>query len=179
MIDDAHAWEPRTLENACCTLRWTNVFCEYGLPSLHDQLQLPSLIHPPLDISIPLFWSMKNHTTCSSSRSQGPAPSWNTAPAQRSVLSLHSAWTVAFCYPHNSYKDGDNRVLSDPSVFPSDNVLSRLTASGTGGRLGTESCPSQALSYWHVCWNQNHWTKLLQSHLALCVQYDTVAAPCA
>ena len=179
MIDAAHAWAPRTLENACRTLRRTDrFFMSYNLPSLHNQLQLPFLSHPPLDVSIPIFWSMEHHTTYPSSRSHGPAPSWNTARAQRSVLSLYCAWTAAFCFPKNSYKDNDDRVLSAASVSPSDNILSRLTASGIGSRLGTESRPSQALNAFHIHWNQQHRAKLLRSISSLHVQYDIVAAQC-
>ena len=179
MIDAAHAWAPRTLQNACRTLRRTNkFFTSYGLPSIHDQLQLPSLPHPPVDLAIPMFWSMIHHTTYPSTRSHGPAPSWNTARSQRSALSLYSAWTAAFCFPHNSYKDGEDRVLSSTYVSPSDNILARLTASGIGARLGTESRPSQALNYHHIHWNQNHRAKLINSNPSLQIQYDLVAAQC-
>ena len=64
------------------------------------------------------------------------------------------------------------------SVSPSDNILSRLTASGIGYRLGIESRPSQALNYRHIHWNQRHRESLLQSQLSLHVQYDIVAAQC-
>ena len=100
MIDAAHAWAPRTLENACRTLRCANAFStSHNLPSIHDQLQLPSLSHPPLDLTVPIFWSMEHHTPHPSTRSHGPAPYWNTARAQRSALSLYSAWTAGFFFP--------------------------------------------------------------------------------
>ena len=179
MIDAAHAWAPRTLENACRTLRRIDkFFTSHQLPSLHVQLGLPTLSHPPLDVSIPLFWSMEHYTSCPSTRSHGAAPSWNTGRAQRSALSLYSAWTTAFCYPQNSYKDSDNRVLSDPSLSPSDNILSRLTAGGIAARLGTESRPSQALVSRHIHWNQKYRTKLLETHTSLHAQYEIVAAQC-
>ena len=39
MIDAAHAWAPRALENACRTLRRIDtLFISYGLPYLHNQL---------------------------------------------------------------------------------------------------------------------------------------------
>ena len=42
MIDAAHAWAPRTLENACRTLRRIDNFCkDCQLPTIHQQLQLP------------------------------------------------------------------------------------------------------------------------------------------
>jgi len=179
MIDAAHAWAPRTLENACRSLRKTNKFFHYyGLPTVHDQLQLPTLSHPPLNLAIPSFWSMEHHTTVPSSRSQGYAPSWNTARNQRSAQSLYSAWTAAFCFPNNSYKDAENRVLSAISVSPAGNILSRITASGIGSRLGTESRPSQALNQYHIHWNQNHRANLLRSVTSPHVKYDLVAAQC-
>ena len=179
MIDAAHAWAPSTLKNACTTLRRTNkFFTAYDLPPLHNQLHLPSLSHPPLNVAIPIFWSMEHHTTYPSARSQGAAPSWNSARAQRSALSLYCAWTAAFCFPTNSYKDDDGRVLSAVSVSPSDNILSKFTASGIGSRLGTESRPSQALNALHIHWNQEHRGKLLRSTSSLHVQYDIVAAQC-
>ena len=56
MIDAAHAWAPRTLQNACRTIHCIDdFFTSCALPSIHHQLHLPSLPHPPLNISIPLF----------------------------------------------------------------------------------------------------------------------------
>ena len=139
---------------------------------------LPLLSHPPLDVSIPLFWSMEHYTSCPSTRSHGASPSWNTARAQRSALSVYSAWTTAFCFPQNSYKDSDNRVLSDPSLSPSDNILSRLTAGGISARLGTESRPYQALVARHIHWNQHYRRKLLVSNPSSHVQYEIASAQC-
>ena len=65
MIDAAHAWAPRILENACRTLKRVDKFFKsFTLPPLHAQLQLPTLSHPPLDISIPIFgaWIITPHT---------------------------------------------------------------------------------------------------------------------
>ena len=178
MIDAAHAWAPRTLENACRTLRRIEKFFkDCQLPTIHQQLQLPSLQHPPLDISVPMFWSMEHHTTFPTS-SKGTVPTWNTARSQRSALSLYSSWAAAFCFPTNSYKDNDNRVLSVLSLSPSDNILSRMTAGGIGSRLGTESRPSQPLSHHHVHWNQNYRLHLLTSKSSLLLQYEIVAAQC-
>ena len=43
MIDVAHAWSPKTLENACRHVRRLNKFFNfYDLPSTHDQLHLPT-----------------------------------------------------------------------------------------------------------------------------------------
>ena len=179
MIDAAHAWAPSTLENACRTLRRIDsFFTTYHLPPLHTQMGLPLLSHPPLDVSIPLFWSMEHYTSCPSTRSHGASPSWNTARAQRSALSVYSAWTAAFCFPQNSYKDSDNRVLSDPSLSPSDNILSRLTVGGISARLGTESRPSQALVARHIHWNQHYRRKLLASNPSSHVQYEIASAQC-
>ena len=179
MIDAAHAWAPRTLQNACGTIRRTDKFySSVNLPSTYHQLQLPSLLHPPLDISIPVFWCMESHTSTPSSRSQGLTPSWNSSRIHRSALSLYSAWTAAFCFPHNHYRDNDKRVLSASSVSPSDNILSRFTASGLGSRLGTESRPSQALTYAHITWNQKYRSTLLRSCTSLHASYELVGAQC-
>ena len=180
MIDVAHAWAPRTLDNACRNLRRTNnFFITHHLPTLQQQLHLPTLNHPPLDVSITIYWSMIHHTTFPSSHSRGFAPTWNTARSQRSSLSLYCAWTSAFCFPHNTYKDGDNKILSAPSVCPSDNILSRLSASGISSRLGTESRPSQALTYAHITWNQKYRKDLLLNCSSLLQKYDLIAAQCA
>ena len=179
MIDAAHAWAPRTLQNACSTIRRTDkFFSSVHLPSVHHQLHLPSLPHPPLNISIPLFWCMESHTSTPSSRSQGATPSWNTSRIHRSALSLYSAWAAAFCFPQHHYRDNDNRVISASSVSPSDNILSRFTASGLGSRLGTESRPSQALTYAHITWNQAYRSNLIRSCTTLHAVYDLVAAQC-
>lgn len=179
MIDAAHAWAPRTLENACRTLRRINkFFISHSLPPLHTQLDLPSLSHPPIDISIPLFWSMIHYTSTPSSRSQNMTPTWNTGRAQRSALSVYSAWAAAFCFPQNCYKDDANRLLSSNFVSPSDNILCRFTAGGISSRLGTESRPSQALVHRHIQWNQKYRAKLLVSLDSLPAQYDLVAAQC-
>ena len=61
-------------------------------------------------------------------------------------------------------------------MSPLDNILSRLTASEIGSRLGTESRPFQALNYRHIYWSQRHYKNLLQYHLSLHAQYDIVAA---
>ena len=154
MIDAANTWAPRILENACRTLRQIEKFFEdHHLPTINQQLQLPLLQHPPLDISIPLFWSMEHYTTFPSS-SKGHVPTWNTGRSQRLALSFYSSWATAFCFPSNSYKDNDNRVLSVISISPSDNILSRMTAGGIGSRLGTEIRPSQPLSHLHIHWNK-------------------------
>ena len=180
MIDVAHAWAPSTLQNACSSLRRTNDFFNtHHLPSLHHQLHLPSLKHPPLDVSITIFWDMIHHTTFPSSRNQSAAATWNTARSRRSTLSLFSAWTSATCFPHNTYRDNDNRILSAPSVSPSDNILSRLSASGISSRLGTQSRPSQALTYIHIVWNQKYRKDLLNNCSSLPQQYDLIAAQCA
>ena len=179
MIDAAHAWAPRTLQNACSTIRRIDAFfSSVHLPSTHHQLHLPPLLHPPLSISIPLFWSMEHHSSTPSSRSQGLTPTWNTSRAQRSALSLYSAWAAAFCFPQDHYRDNDNRVLSAPSISPSDNILSRFTASGIGSRLGTEYRPSQALTYLHITWNQKYRSNLLRSCTSPHATYDLVAAQC-
>lgn len=178
MIDAAHYWAPRTLENACRTLRRVEkFFLTYRLPTIHQQMQLPSLQHPPKDISIPIFWSMEHYTTFPSSKREAP-PTWNTGRSQRSALSVYSAWHAAFCSPTNSYKDNDNRVMTVLSLSPSDNILSRMTAGGIGSRLGTESKPSQALSHNHIHWNQNHRHHQLTSKSSLHLHYEIVAAQC-
>ncbi len=126
-----HIPHHKTLQNACRSLyRTDNFFNPYALPTIHDQLQLPSLPHPPVDLAIPMFWSMIHHSTFPSSRSRGHAPYWDTVRSQRSAISLYSAWTAAVCFPHTSYKDGEDRVLSAAYVSPSNNILSRFTASG-------------------------------------------------
>ena len=178
MIDAAHYWAPRTLENACRTLRRVEkFFLTYRLPTIHQQMQLPSLQHPPKDISIPIFWSMEHYTTFPSSKREAP-PTWNTGRSQRSALSVYSAWHAAFCSPTNSYKDNENRVMTVLSLSPSDNILSRMTAGGIGSRLGTESKPSQALSHNHIHWNQNHRHHQLTSKSSLHLHYEIVAAQC-
>ena len=56
MIDAAHHWAPRTLQNACTTLRRVNkFFALVRLPSIQTQLATPSLPHPPLDIAITIY----------------------------------------------------------------------------------------------------------------------------
>ena len=142
---------PRALNNACSTIRRIDTFfSSFTLTSTHHQLHLPPLSHPSLNISIPLFWSMEHHTSTPSSRSQGITPTWNTPRAQRSALSIYSAWTAASCFPRDHYRDNDNMVLSAPSISPSDNILSRFTTNGIGSRLGTNTIPSQALTYLHI-----------------------------
>ena len=178
MVDAAHAWAPRTLENSCRTLRRIEkFFTSCHLPSIHHQLHLPSLQHPPLDIAIPLFWSMEHYTTYPSS-TNGNVPTWNTGRSQRSALSVYSSWIAAFCYPQHSYKDNENRVLSVMSISPSDNILSRMTAGGIGSRLGTESRPSQPLSHHHIHWNQSYRHNLLTAKSSLLLQYEIVSAQC-
>ena len=93
MIDTAHAWYPKTVRGMCNNLKTIDQFFHtYSLPSIHQQLDLPKLKHPPLDISIPLFWSMEHYTTAPSKRSRGHAPTWNTGRVQRSAISLYSSW---------------------------------------------------------------------------------------
>ena len=76
MIDAAHDWAPRTLENACRTLRRiVKKFTSHILPLLHVQLGLTTISHPPLDTSIPLVWSMYHYVSCPSTHSHGAAPS--------------------------------------------------------------------------------------------------------
>ena len=60
------------------------------LPSIHYQIQLPSLQHPPIDMPIPMFWSMENYTTYPSTQ-HGSVPTWNTGRPQMSALSLYSS----------------------------------------------------------------------------------------
>ena len=173
MIDAAHAWAQRTLQNACSTIRRMHTFfSSVCLPSTHQQLHLSPLPHPPLNI-----WGMEYHTSTSSSHSQGLTPTWNTSRAQRSALSLYSAWTAAFCFSQDHYTDNNNKVLSAPSISLSNNILSRFTASGIGSRLGTDSRPSQALTYLHITWNQNYRSNLLRSCTSLHA-YNLVAAQC-
>ena len=154
MIDSAHAWDYKTLQGYCNILKKIDrFFSDYSLPSIHDQLQLPRLRHPPVDLTIPLSWSMEHYTTFPSRHSEGKAPKWNTARTQRSAVSLYSSWWAAFCSPSRIYKDKENRLLSNATLGPSDNILSRLTAGGMASRLGTESRPSHALSQRHILWN--------------------------
>ena len=122
---------------------------------------------------------MEHHTSIHTYRSQGVVPSWDTSRAQLSALSLYSAWTTIFCFPHQHYKDNDNRALSVSLISPSDNILWRFTASDIGSCLGTESYPSQASTYRHIQWNQKYRSQLIQSCTSLHVIYDLVAAQCA
>ena len=69
-------------------------------------------------------------------------------------------------------------VLSAPSLFPSDNILSRFTTSGIGSRLGTELRPSHALIYQHLTFNQRYMTNILQASTSLHAIYDLAAAQC-
>ena len=63
MIDTAHAWDYKTIKGMCNILKKMDSFFQsFSLPSIHQQLQLPILSHPPLDFSIPLFWSMEHVT---------------------------------------------------------------------------------------------------------------------
>ena len=76
MIDTAHAWDHKTVQNMCNTLKGVDQFFQnFSLPPIHRQLDLSPLKHPPLDIAIPLFWSMEHYTTAPSTRSRGFAPS--------------------------------------------------------------------------------------------------------
>jgi len=181
MIDTAHAWAYKTVQGMSNVLKKIDKFFHtYSLPSIHQQLSLPILEHPPLDISIPLFWSMEHYTTVPSQRSREEAPSWNAARVQRSAISLYTSWWAAFCTPSTFYKDKDLRLLSDPHLGPAGNILSHMTAKGIASRLGTESRPSQALNQQHIIWNQKARSQYLQQHvLSNSKKYKYIAAQCA
>ena len=180
MIDSAHAWDYKTLQGRCNVLKKIDAFFQtHSLTSIHDQLQLPLVQHPPIDLSVPLFWSMEHYTTFPSRHSDRKAPKWNTGRAQRSAISLYSSWCAAFCFPSQIYKDKENRLLFNANLGPSDNILSRFTAGGMASRLGTESRPSYALSQRHILWNQEARVRTLQLKLSLEEQYNYTAAQCA
>ena len=181
MIDTAHAWDHKTVQNMCNTLKGVDQFFQnFSLPPIHRQLDLSPLKHPPLDIAIPLFWSMEHYTTAPSTRSRGFAPSWNSGRVQRSAISLYSAWWAAFCSPSTFYKDKEKRLLSNSNLGPSENILSHMTAKGMAARLGAESKPSQALNQRHILYNQHARSQTLKaSNLTRLEQYEYVAAQCA
>ena len=54
-----------------------------------------------------------------------------------------------------------------------------MSASGISSRLGTESRPSQALTYAHISWNQKYRRDLLKNCSSLPQKYDLIAAQCA
>lgn len=181
MIDAAHAWDHKTIKGMCNTIKkMESFFQSFSLPSIHQQLQLPILSHPPLDFSIPLFWSMEHYTTTPSRRSRETTPTWNTGRVQRSAISLYSSWWAAFCNPSTIYKDKERRLLSDINLGPSENILSRMTAGGMATRLGTESRPSQALNQRHILWNQEARKRILNDKdLTLMDKYLYTAAQCS
>jgi len=120
------------------------------------------MMHPPLEITVTLYWSMEHYTTFPSKFSNQDTPSYNSDWAQRFTLSLYSTWTPALFYPSNIFRDNDNCVLSDPSLFPSDNMLSRMITGGMATILGSKSKPSQSLVQRHIHHNQRLRKNLLQ-----------------
>ena len=56
MINTIHAWDLFSLTLAYHSLRNINKFFDkHDLPLIHSQLNLPSVTHPPINISVPLY----------------------------------------------------------------------------------------------------------------------------
>ena len=53
------------------------------------------------------------------------------------------------CSPGDIFVD-NRRLMSDPKLIPTDNILATHMASGMASRLGTESRPSLDLNQRHV-----------------------------
>ena len=180
MIDTAHAHAVRTTNQMSNILKLVDrFFSGYGLPSIHQQLMLPVIQHPPKNLAITMFWSIALRTAIPSDRMQSNPISWNTARNQRSAISFYRTWWAKVCQPNTMYKDSDRRLLSDDNIGPTDNILSTCTARGMASRLGTESRPSFALNQRHIHWNQLARVRLLNLDLTLEERYDCVAAQCA
>ena len=180
MIDTAHAHAVRTTNQMSNILKLVDrFFSGYGLPSIHKQLMLPIIQHPPKNLAITMFWSIALRTAIPSGHMQSNPISWNTARNQRSAISFYRTWWAKVCQPNTMYKDSDRRLLSDDNIGPTDNILSTCTARGMASRLGTESRPSFALNQRHIHWNQLARVRLLDLDLTLEEKYDCVAAQCA
>ena len=179
MIDTAHANSVNTLSQYRAVLaKMDKFFTQSSLPMLHQQMNLPVIDHPPQSLAITMFWSMAFHTTVPSVNSHGTTPSWNTTRLQRSALSFYRSWWASVCNPENIFVD-NRRLLSDPMLSPTDNILATHTASGMASRLGTESRPSLALNQRHIHWNQNARIRSLQTKLSITERYEQVAAQVA
>ena len=111
------------------------------------------LLHPPINITATLYWSMWHYITHPSKYSASESPSYNARRQQRTALSVFYACTTDIFSPSNMYRDQERRVVSSPVVSSSDNIVCSMAATGMASRLGVKSQPSQALVQQHIEWN--------------------------
>lgn len=177
LIDMAHGWATSTLDRYTRLLRNHLKFREqFDLPLL----PFPVLPHPPVDENIILYWNIEYYTTKLSRRSKDGTPRFNTARQYRSAYSSFSAWCAALCLPHNTFRDDKRRLLTLPTVGPSDTVSASMISHGMSVRLGTHSTPSMALHHDQVHRNQELRALALQntSPTSLHRRYLLICAQC-
>lgn len=172
----AHGWANSTLTRYTRLLRNHLSFRDkYQLPLLPT----PDLLHPPVDENIMLFWNMELYAAKQSGRAKDETPKFNTARQYRSAFSCFSAWTAALCLPHNTFRDDKRRLLTLPTVGPSDTVSASMIAHGMSVRLGTHSTPAMALHIRQIKRNQELREEALQNlSLSPKARYNLIAAQC-
>lgn len=176
IIDLAHGWADTTLNKYLNLLvRHQRFRQQFNLPSL----PIPNLRHPPVDENIILFWHMENFAASTNTRSKADKPRFNSVRAFRSAYSCYSTWTTALCNPCHSFKDRDKRLITLPTVGPSDTLSATMIAHGMAVRLGTHTVSSMALYQRHIERNQQlRYTELQSRNLSLLQSYDLIAAQC-
>lgn len=176
LIDMAHGWAEGTLLQYSNRLRQHITFrSDYDLMDL----PVPGLLHPPVDENIILFWHMELYLVTKNPRAKDATPKFNTARQFRSAYSAYSSWVTALCQPKNTYKDKEKRLLTLPTVGPSDTLSATMISHGLGVRLGTHTKQSMALHQRHVHRNQDlRLEALLNSGSSPLNHYRLIAAQC-
>lgn len=155
MIDMAHAWAYRTIQQYSSALKWVKTFSTYfDVPILP---QTP-LIHPPVTHAIPLAWAELNYslrTTTSKSGEILPIK-YSTVTFLRSAVGMVHAYDMIQRFPQQLLRDKYRRALVVPYAAPSEEAMTHFFHLGMSRRLGTQATPSWALSWIHISFINNY-----------------------
>lgn len=176
MIDQACAWDPKTLVGYQSHLRRIKRFeTKYKVASL-----VPTILErPPTTPAIPLMWTQQQYaleTPRKTHATTGERILYNTSRSLRSAASQYCIWDLQLAYPGRAIRDSQRRGHLTERCLPTDELGYSLMTSGMARRMGDSSKPSVALNSSQVLTISGYLDRIWEQDLSLERRRDVAAA---
>jgi len=165
MIDQACAWDPKTLSGYQSQLRRIRQFeADYGIVGLTTT----KLDKPPTSPAISLMWIQQHYalqTPRKTHATTGDRVSYGSARTIRSAASQFYTWDLQIAHPGKAMRDGQRRGHLTAGCIPTDQLGYALMTTGMAKRMGDDSTPSVAMNFnqvWKISeWLEQEWQRPL------------------
>jgi len=150
MIDQASAWDPKTLASYQAHLRRIQRFeMAFGVKGL-----VPTLLdRPPVSPAISIMWAQQQYTLETPRKTHvltADRITYASARALRSAASQFYTWDMQIAHPRLAVRDAQRRGHLTLGCLPTDELGYTLMTTGMARRMGDESRPCVALTFAQV-----------------------------